>query len=204
MSNPSFTSAELDVIEKAIAHRRSLGVNRIKPEPVPKEMIQRCLEAANWAPSNGDTEPWRFTVITGDSRKELGEAFARAYIAINGDEAKPNTIEAQRNRGSDSPVWISIGMSPELDENGDLKESLEEELMAAACAAHNLHLMACSQGLIGMWLSRNVMTHPEVAQYVGLTGPHDRLLGFMVFGFPNVEWPTGERKPLSEKVTWKS
>lgn len=187
----------------AIAHRRSLGVARLRPDPVEPRLIQRALEAADWAPSHGDTEPWRFTVYTGESRRALGEAFAAAYRLDAEQEGafRQNAFEGQRERAFDAPVWISLGMTPALRPDGALRMSEQDELMAVACAVQNLHLVACAQGLAGMWLSKGVLVHPHVAEFVGLTRPA-RLLGFFVLGWPNVAWPAGERLPLAEKVRW--
>jgi nitroreductase len=197
-------SEAVEALCRAIAHRRSMGVARLKPDPVPTRLIQRALEAADWAPSHGDTEPWRFTVYTGESRRALGEAFAEAYrqdAARNGD-FKENAFEGQRKRAWASPVWISLGMQPALLPGGSMKMTEEEELMALACAVQNLHLVANAQGLAGMWLSKGVFRHPHVAEFVGLTPPHGRLLGFFILGWPSIPWPTGERRPLHEKVRW--
>ena len=52
----------------AIRLRRSIKPEKMKPDPVPRALLDRMLEAANWAPSHGLTEPWRFVVHTGDAR----------------------------------------------------------------------------------------------------------------------------------------
>ena len=196
-------AASVDALCAAIAHRRSLGVARLKPDPVDPALLQRALEAADWAPSHGETEPWRFTVYTGESRRALGEAFAEAYrqeAELDGS-FKPNAFEGQRERGWSAPVWISLGVAPALHPDGSRVMSEEEEVIAVACAVQNLHLVAAASGLAGMWLSKGVLTHPAVAAFAGLTPP-GRLLGFLVLGWPNIPWPAGERRPLSEKVTW--
>jgi Nitroreductase len=197
-------AAMTEALCAAIAHRRSMGVARLLPDPVDPALIRRALEAADWAPSHGDTEPWRFTVYTGESRRALGEAFAEAYRrdAEQDGDFKEKSYEAQRERAWGSPVWISIGMQPALRPDGTLKMTEEEELMAVACAVQNLHLVANAQGLAGMWLSKGVFRHPHVAEFVGLVPPHGRLLGFFVLGWPAIPWPEGERRPLHEKVRW--
>lgn len=196
-------AASVDALCAAIAHRRSLGVARLKPDPVDPALLQRALEAADWAPSHGETEPWRFTVYTGESRRALGEAFAEAYRQEAGLDGtfKLNALEGQRERPWAAPVWISLGVAPALRPDGSRVMSEEEEVIAVACAVQNLHLVAAASGLAGMWLSKGVLTHPAVAAFAGLTPP-SRLLGFLVLGWPNVPWPAGERRPLSEKVTW--
>lgn len=195
---------KVETLCSAIKHRRSMGVARLSPEPVPTHLIEKALEAADWAPSHGETEPWRFLVYRGESRRALGDAFAEAYQidARRDGDFKENAFEAQRQRVWGSPVWISIGMQPELRPDGTLKMTEEDELMAVACSVQNLHLVANAQGLAGMWLSKGVFRHPHVAEFVGLTPPHGRLLGFFILGWPNIPWPAGERRPLREKVRW--
>jgi nitroreductase len=49
-------------VEKIIIERRS--VRRFKKDPVPPNLIRRVLEAARFAPSTGNCQPWKFLVIT--------------------------------------------------------------------------------------------------------------------------------------------
>lgn len=196
-------SQKIEALKEAIAHRRSLGLARLKPDAVDRHIIEQALEAANWAPSNGDTEPWRFTVFTGEARKKLGQVFGEAYtIQAKADGSfKESNVEAQMTRAMSAPVWISIGMEPGRKEDGSLKMEIDEEIMAVACAVQNLHLVCSAYGLIGMWHSMGISAHPHVAEFLGLKAPA-RLLGFFWCGWPNVEWPAGERGPVSEKVRW--
>ena len=189
-------------LENAIAPRRSMGLSRLKPDAVPTELIEKMIEAADWAPSHGDTEPWRYIVFTGDARNELAEAYAAAYRADHADKIDPVAEQGYRDRAFDAPVWIAIGMEPMLNEDGTLVMTETEELMAVACSVQNLHLMASAQGLAGMWHSKGVSIHPAVAEALGWNAP-TRLLGFFFCGFANCDWAEGERRPLSEKVTWK-
>lgn len=177
--------------------RRSMGLSRLKPDPVPRDLIERMLEAANWAPSHEDTEPWRFSVFTGEGRARLAEIFQAAQAA----DGKGPEAEGARKRAFAAPVWISLGLSPKLKEDGSLLMSPDEELMAVACAVQNLHLMAQAQGLAGMWHSKGLSIHPTVARELGLAPP-SRLLGFFMCGWPATDWLTSARGPIEEKVVW--
>jgi len=195
-ASPFFSAEELATIERAIAHRRSLGLSRLKEDLVDKAIIEKMLEAANWGQSNGDTEPWRLTVFSGEGRTALADAFEQAYNADYAEkEADPIAMQGYRDRAFQAPLWIAIGMTP------DPEAFLDEEKMAVATAMQNLQLVAAAYGLIGMWHSKGTSTHPAVAQALGLTPPSE-LLGLYFFGWPNVDWPEGERKPLEDKVTW--
>ena len=194
--------AAADVLLEAIRNRRSMGLSRLRPDPVDPALIETMLDAANWAPSNGDTEPWRFTVFMGEGREKLAELFAAAQKVEDAEKGSPSHDHSgARKRAFSAPVWISIGMTPALDESGALQMTEEEEIMAVACAVQNLHLTASALGLAGMWHSKGTSVSPAVAQGLGLSSP-SRLLGFFMCGWPSTEWLTGERRPISEKVIW--
>lgn len=173
-----------------------MGLSRISDSSVPNEVIEEMLEAANWGQSNDDTEPWRFIVFTGDARKRLAEIYAAAYRAdLNGGAVDPTAEQGYRDRAFLAPVWIAIGVEPNPDAEP------YEELMAVATAVQNMSLVASAHGLAGMWHSKGVSIHPSVAADLGWDGSK-KLLGFYFCGPVNCDWPEGERKPLTDKVTW--
>ena len=90
----------------AIKNRRSMGLSRLGDQPVPRELIEQMLEAANWAPSHGDTQPWRFTVFAGEGRAQLADLFEKAGREDGGSHKR----EAAEKRAFAAPVWISIGL----------------------------------------------------------------------------------------------
>jgi nitroreductase len=184
-----------------MAHRRSMGLARLSDDPVDLHLIEQMLEAANWAPSHDETEPWRFVVFAGKGREELADLFETASRST----AKPETLEQElagaRKRAFAAPVWFAIGMEPLVDDSGTPKMPLDEEMMAVACAVQNLHLMASTLGLAGMWHSKGLSIDPIVAKGLEWTAP-SRLLGFFVCGWPNCDWAKGERRPWHEKVRW--
>jgi nitroreductase len=58
----------MDVLE-AVEKRRS--IRKYKPSGIPKEHLERILEAARLAPSAGNRQPWRFIVVRSPERKKL-------------------------------------------------------------------------------------------------------------------------------------
>jgi nitroreductase len=181
-----------------LKERRSINLQDMLPDAIDPACIQQMLEAANWAPSHGHTEPWRFTVFAGAARGQLGEVFAKAYQLVTPAERFDATAMAfNHERVLRAPVWISIGMAPD-----PVKQMPEwEEISAVAIAVHNMQLMACSLGLGGKWVSGATSRHPLVAQLVGLQPPA-QLLGFLYVGKPAGAWPAGKRRPIVDKVQW--
>ncbi len=176
--------------------RRSLGLKEMSADPIAPAQIELMLEAANWAPSHGKTEPWRFTVFMGEGRRQLAAAFAEAYRQLTPpDRFSEEGQAAQSDRAWQASAWISLGMVTD----GRMPEW--EEMSSVAIAAHNMHLMATSLGLACKWTSGAVAIHPHVADVLNLTPPA-RLLGFLYVGHPVVDFPSGARRPIVDKVNW--
>jgi nitroreductase len=182
----------------AIQRRRSFALKELSPEPIDLGLVAQILEAANWAPSHGKTEPWRFVVYSGEGRRAVSEAFGAAFRLLSASE-QPNAAgeQAQRERLWQAPVWVALGMQP------DPKMPEWEELIAFGSAVQNAQLMASALGLGCKWTSGAVAIHPHVAEVVGFA-PHTQLFGFLYIGGPAIPWPEGRRRPLAEKVRWES
>ena len=53
------------------------AVRRLKPDPIPGEVLERVLQAACWAPTGGNWQPWRVVVVTDlDLKEALREIYA--------------------------------------------------------------------------------------------------------------------------------
>lgn len=58
------------------------AMRRLKPDPVPEELIKKLVWAATRAPSGGNRQPWRFLVITDPAkRKAIAGLYAEAWEA---------------------------------------------------------------------------------------------------------------------------
>ena len=60
--------------------RSTRSMRRLKPDPVPNELIRKILEAGVCAPSGGNMQRWRFLVIRDAKIKEaVGAYYKRAW-----------------------------------------------------------------------------------------------------------------------------
>jgi len=56
------------------------AIRRLRPEPIPDDVLERIMQAAAWAPSGGNQQPWRMVMVTEAGRKaRLGELYARRW-----------------------------------------------------------------------------------------------------------------------------
>jgi len=66
--------AQMDVYE---AMRTLRAVRRLKPEPIPADVLHRVLEAATFAPTGGNQQPWRIVAVRDAAKKQrLGELYS--------------------------------------------------------------------------------------------------------------------------------
>jgi nitroreductase len=53
------------------------AVRRLRPDPIPDAVMERVLQAAAWAPSGGNQQPWHLVVVTDPERKQqLADVYA--------------------------------------------------------------------------------------------------------------------------------
>ncbi|NJN52935.1 MAG: nitroreductase family protein [Gammaproteobacteria bacterium] len=59
------------------------AVRRLKPDPIPPEVLKRVLDAAAWAPTGGNAQPWRIVLVTDAApKKKLGELYAASWTGF--------------------------------------------------------------------------------------------------------------------------
>jgi coenzyme F420-0:L-glutamate ligase/coenzyme F420-1:gamma-L-glutamate ligase len=191
---------------QVIHQRRS--IRRYADRPVERALIERLLEAATWAPSAHNRQPWRFAVIQDKDRQErLAEAMnavLRGDLAADG--LPPEHIQAQASRRRDrltrAPVLILLCMTmADMDDYPDPKRRQAEWTMATqslALAGQNLLLAAHAEGLGACWLCAPLFCPDVVRDNLGLPA-HWQPQAFISLGWPS-ESPHKEREVWDTRV----
>ena len=194
-------TGDLGPIRALIRARRS-----VKPalmdagRDIPQALLDSVFECANWAPTHGLTEPWRFRVYRGEARRDLAAALQRIYReATPAAEFRADKFEKLGVNPLLAPavaiIWMKRGDNPKIPEI--------EEIEAVACAVQNAHLAASAAGLGAFWSSPPLFYTPQIRAWMGI-GEGDRALGLLYLGWPRegASIPAGFRRPASEKVEW--
>lgn len=191
-----FNPAEVNDL---IRHRRSVYPKDYTGEQVDDAIVRQMLVNATWAPTHKLTEPWRFTVFTGEGLKKLAAFQGECYKAVTMADGtfKEDRYQNLMKKPFESSHVIAVGMK--RDEKKSVPEI--EEIGAVFCAVENMYLTATAYG-IGCYLSTGGITFFEEAKTFFGLGPDDKLLGFLNIGVPKGPSPEGRRKPAVEKVTW--
>jgi len=193
-SAPTTPMNDIPVLS-AIRERRSVG--KVLADPPPRDLIWTLIEAGTWAPSHHLTEPWRFVVLEGDSRAELGEVMGAVDAARHEDPKRAaEAAEKTARKPLRAPYVIAIGVEP----NPDSPEI--EEISSGAAAAQNILLAAEALGLAAIWRSGWITFTPEVRDFLGFSEA-GKVLGFIYVGYPAGEKPIRTRRPATDVTTWR-
>ena len=190
-------------------NRRS--IRRYRPETVPRPIIETLLQAAIWAPSAHNRQPWRFAIIETNLQKEtLAQAMgARLRRDLEADNVPEAVIAADVGRSYDritsAPVLVALCLSMvDMDVYPDEKRSQNEYIMAVqstAMAGQNILLAAHDAGLGACWMCAPLFC-PDVVQSA-LNLPDDwQPQGLLTMGYPAQEREK-TRKPLTDTVVWR-
>ena len=71
-------------VELYEALRTTRAVRRLRPDPVPDDVLRRVLEAATWAPTGGNTQPWRVVAVRdAEKKRALGALYLPRWEAYS-------------------------------------------------------------------------------------------------------------------------
>ena len=162
----------------AIRNRRT--VKSYEPDPVPRDQLERILEAARWAPCHRMTEPWRF--------RHVGPVALGRLASAAGEGAK----KLMR-----APTLVVASYVP-----SPLPQHAAEDEQAAACAVYAVLLAAEAEGVASYWRTPAILNTEEGRLAVGLP-PEERVLGLLHFGDAKGDRPEPpKRRAVEDYVTF--
>lgn len=188
----------LSEINELIRNRRTIVPEQFSSRPVHKEQVEILLQNAQWAPTHGKTQPWRFHVFMDASRERLSQFLGKTYLEQTPSELQNEMKLAKLiRRPLKSSVVIAVSMKRQAEE----KIPEIEEIEAVACAIQNIHLTCTAYGLGGFWSTPKLIYSKAMNDFLGI-GEKDKCLGLFYVGYPEIEWPSAHRIPLEYHTVW--
>ncbi len=186
------------------------AMRRVRPDPVPEEVVRSMLDAAIRAPSGGNSQNWRFLVVTAaETRQRLGELYRDAFAILKetvykdlwerarrtGDEP---ALRVQRSsewlaeHAAEVPLWLLV-----FSRNDPTGASIYPAVWSAMLAARGHGIGTCLTTILGHFKSAEVFELFDV--------PSDRgwvLNAAVSAGYPMGRWGIARRRPVQE-VTYQ-
>jgi nitroreductase len=185
------------------------AMRRLKPDPVPDDLIAKILRAATSAPSGGNTQKWKFLVLKDAKiKKDVQVWYKKAFDEWIGpryltSQPPPGVtkerylkqhaaVEYLTDHFHEAPVWIVAC----------LEDGATPNRMAGASiypAVQNMLLAARAVGLGATLTTRHMMYEKEADKALGLPdGVHSYAI--LPIGYPMGKFGPTKRAPLSEVV----
>ena len=195
----------MDIFEVINSQR---AMRRLKPDPVPEELIWKLLDAAIKAPSGGNRQPWNFIVIRDDETKaKIAEWYLDGWNKAYGPlkqaaKASPTTARTYAsadhlaNHLAEVPVLIiatinNSGVAPVSTSGASIYPAVQ-----------NLMLAARALGL-GTTITTLHRTHEaEVKQLLGVPEGVDTM-ALIPLGYPVGKFGPTNRIPTEKVVYWE-
>jgi len=157
---------------EALTGRRS--VRKYKPDPVPRELLEKMVDAGRLAPTARNVQPWEFIVVTEPQRRRrLAEICEYGkFIA-------------------DAPACIVV-----------LSKRTKYYLEDGSAATTNILNAAAALGLGSCWVAGD--KKPYTAQIVSAgEAPADMMVVSLIAVGYAAEVPSPPKRPLNEVLHWE-
>jgi len=187
-----------------VKSRRS--VRKYKSQAVAKEDILKILDAANWAPSAMNWQPWEFIVISGERLKQLGDSYKKVVNSfsqelyqkddskvISGDEF----IKFAASYGG-APVIIVL-----LVKTANTPDAQNANIESGCASMQNLVLAAANLGLGTCWMTSPLDDESTLRHILDI--PNDRkMVAVTPLGYPDTTPEALPRKDpaLKDIIKW--
>ena len=182
-------------LHEAIRGRRSC--RRFTTEAVPREALERVVEAATWAPSGKNRQNWRIFVTRGEARDRIAEISGRSFAfhePLLREYYQEKVVEFTRGFFRDfggAPVVLVFYTEK-------TKDGPFVDLQSGAAAVENALLACAAEGLQGCWMTAPVCFEAEITNLLGAQGLD--LVALVPVGHPAKAAPTPPRR--DGRVTW--
>lgn len=139
---------DIEGLLQVIKSRRHNG--RVKADPIPDEHIKKLVEAASWAPSGNNVQPWEFIVVkSAEAKAKIRDILEGPARAPAGGPSRPGASHAP---AVDPPAIIVVCGDTRFKESYPESVNRQEVFYSSLAAAiQNIHLAATALGLATGW-----------------------------------------------------
>jgi nitroreductase len=171
----------MEVLE-AIRTRRT--TKSFRADAVPRDLIERVLDAAIWAPNHRLTEPWRFVVVQSETLERLAQLRREMTVTFLQAQQPSRSAEQIEREGATAyakaiaaPVTVAVAIT----QHGD-PSVREEDYAAAAAAIQTMMLAAHALGLASFWSTNRLIEYPPARALLGVPA-EQRIIGLVQLGY---------------------
>lgn len=167
----------MEMLEQIKARRT---IRRFKADPIPEEVLSEMFEAAMWAPSPANSQPWDFLMVGPETRAKILSLFRAKADEMLAEpdipEPKRNAINSLKADFGGAPSMVAI-----VSRGGSEPMEQIEYPLSVAAAVQNFCLEGWTHGIGSIWLS--VGAAPPVKPILGVEG-NASVVALLALGYP--------------------
>lgn len=184
------------------------SIRRFTDEPVPDEALDRCLEAATWAPNGANAQLWRFVVLSAPRQRQAVADAAKVALGtiesiygMTRPDASDDSRAARNNRAT-YELHDRAGSYTSVLFTAYKNEFASEFLQGGSIypAMQNFYLAARAQGLGACMTSWAAYDGERILREAVGVPPEWFLAGHIVVGWPRGRHGSVRRRPISDVV----
>jgi len=190
---------QFELLEHIVKTRRSVSWGKMNGRIIEDSVVNQVLALADWAPTHGRTEPWRFFVYGGEALKQFGRDHAALYWEHTPEETRQEATREKLEKNVEKASHLVVAV---MKRGANEKIPLLEEIASASASIENVLLGATALGISSFWSSGGMTHKPALRDYLKLSAD-DLVLGLIYLGYTDEPLKDGVRAvPLTEKITW--
>ena len=201
------TDLDLATVDRLLTTTRSVRARLDVARPVPRTVVEECLNLAVQAPSAADLQSWRFVVVTDPAtRAELARLYRlardHAEHGIEIEERLLAQLDEFTDRLADVPVHVLACV--ESDSMGGASDgtALTSLLGSIFPAVWSLQLALRSRGLGSVMTTVLLEQEAAVADLLGIPAGVRQVAFLPVAYFTGDTFKPAKRRPLAEVAFW--
>jgi nitroreductase len=211
---------DLETVDRLLTTTRSVRKRLDCTRPVPRDVLEHCIEIALQAPTGSNSQNWSFVIITdADKRAAIARLYARAFAAYRslpdprpqlqaGDPRYHQTLRIIDSAAylaehlHEVPVLVLACVEGRVEHAGPLSQaSVYGSILPAVWS---LMLALRAHGIGSAWTTLHIMYEKEVAELLGLPEHLTQAALLPVAYYSGHDFKPAKRLPVSNFIHWNA
>jgi len=210
---------DLTTVDKLLTTTRTVRKRLDLEKPVPQSVIEDCLQIAIQAPTGGNSQGWRFLIVTdAEKRAKIGELYKQSFYiyARSGQEQVQQrgdvaAQESQMGRVVKSAVYLANNMHrvpvmiiPCIEGRVEKADQMTQAGLYGSIlpATWSLMLALRARGLGSAWTTLHLRYETQIADLLGIPKNISQAALLPVAYFTGDDFKPAKRVPASKVTSW--
>ena len=191
-----------EVMETLMSIYKRRSIRKFKKDQLPKEDIEKILEAGIQAPSGKNLQPWSFVVLQGDKKDEMISIIDKTlnrYKELNIDTGSAKMSTVSMDRSSVIILIFNTGIKKDSDSDSSSSYKRLVDIQSIGGLIQTMLLTAQDMGIGSLWICDIYYSNKEICDYVNTS---EELIAAVALGYADESPKPRPRKNMIDISQW--